>query len=139
MLILKLYYRPRKESAAKSALYIKLHLHLMAAPRTTSIAVKRSSKPVPTTTTRALITNEKAMLPSFQRHFGLTKPIGKNPNYLGNCHTNHPLQTRGKGLHAVSHRKTWCITWCTNFILHCLRLVSLLLFYMLTPLQDVYR
>ena len=82
---------PRGSSGGVSTKY-------MTAPCTTSLAVKLSSKPVSTATTRALNTSEKAMLPSFQRHSGLTKPMGKAPKSLEKLSPKPPLTNQGQGL-----------------------------------------
>ena len=78
----------------------------MTTPSATSVAVKRSLKLVTIITNRALNISDKAMLPSSDRHLGLTKTMEKNVfKLLGNRNANHPLPARGKGLHDVPHRE----------------------------------
>ena len=56
-------------------------------------------------TTRALNISKKAILPSSQRHSGVTEEWEKSQNHLENRTANYPLPIRSKDLHAVLHIK----------------------------------
>ena len=57
-------------------------------------------------TARALNTNEKAMLPNFQRHSGLTKPMEKALKLFGKLSYKPPLTNQGQGLACCVSQKS---------------------------------
>ena len=57
-------------------------------------------------TARALNTNEKAMLPNFQRHSGFPNLMGKAPKSLGKLSHKPPLTNQGQGLACCVSQKS---------------------------------